>query len=292
MIMHSKAAAVFHVASELGTDPLHPIKDAQFMYDGLVEATRNVLDSIEKAGTVQRLIYTSSCAAVKGPCPPHYVYTEDDWAGKGPFITDENMNKKWGGSWTVEKNAYAIGKVHAERMVHEWGAAKGIEAISCCPDHVIGPLLAKHHDTIWQHRLGMIFCGRYSLDMMWNMTDVRDVAQCQRLMAESPETGNGSRFICASPGDGTGQVTARQLVETLQKLFPNASGIGGSKPMTPDRDQGLATCMLAEQKLGLRCHIVNDTLKDTINTLESLGCLQKIRDRAAAKKASQERSKL
>ena len=39
---------------------------------------RNVLNSIEKAGTVQRLVYTSSCAAVMGPAPPGHEFTEDD----------------------------------------------------------------------------------------------------------------------------------------------------------------------------------------------------------------------
>jgi nucleoside-diphosphate-sugar epimerase len=52
--------------------------DAQKMYKGLFDATQNVLNSIEKAGTVQRLVYTSSCAAVMGPAPPGHEFTEDD----------------------------------------------------------------------------------------------------------------------------------------------------------------------------------------------------------------------
>lgn len=36
--------------------------------------------------------------------------------------------------------------------------------------------------------------GRYCLDILWNVTDVRDIGETQRLMAESPIATNGSRY--------------------------------------------------------------------------------------------------
>ena len=39
----------------------------QGVYDSLVVATERVLSSIEKSGSVRRLIYTSSYAAIGGP---------------------------------------------------------------------------------------------------------------------------------------------------------------------------------------------------------------------------------
>ena len=145
----------------------------------------------------------------------------------------------------------------------------------------LGMGVAAAHDTIWQHRLGEVFCGRYSIDMLWNITDVRDVAASQRLMAESPNAGNGSRYINASPTDGTGELTARELVESLQALYPEATNIGGTKEMTPDRPGPLAKTTKAEVELGLRCYIVNDTLKDTIDTLDHFGALDEIRAKMA-----------
>ena len=87
--------AVFHVAANFGTDPrwaaatdvvgrVSPIDGAiaelseeelqattssydQGVYDSLVVATERVLSSIEKSGSVRRLIYTSSYAAIGGP---------------------------------------------------------------------------------------------------------------------------------------------------------------------------------------------------------------------------------
>ena len=122
-----------------------------------------------------------------------------------------------------------------------------------------------------------------SLIQKVSLFQVRDVAESQRLMAESPNAGNGSRYINASPTDGTGELTARELVESLQALFPDAENIGGTKPMTEDRPGPLAKTTLAEVELGLRCHIINDTLKDTIDTLDAFGALDEIRARMAEK---------
>ena len=120
------------------------------MYAGLFDATQHVLDSIEKAGTVKRLVYTSSTAAVMGPqsegAPQPHIYSEDDWSGG----TYESLEERWQGGWTIEKNAYAVGKVECEKMTYAWGDKTGIDVVTSCPCHVLGPLLCKAHDTIWQ----------------------------------------------------------------------------------------------------------------------------------------------
>ena len=77
--------------------------------------------------------------------PPGHEFTEDDWAGAGPY---ETLEEKWKGGWTIEKNAYAVGKVECEKMTYRWGDENGVEVITSCPNHVIGPLLAKAHDTM------------------------------------------------------------------------------------------------------------------------------------------------
>jgi nucleoside-diphosphate-sugar epimerase len=287
-------SAIFHVAADIGTDPSYGNIDSQRMYDGLFTASRNVLNSVERSGSVKRLIYTSSCAAVMGPAPECYMFTEADWAGAGGR---ELLEKKWMGkngktAWTIEANAYAKGKLDCEIMAYQWGKDKGVDVITCCPNHVLGPLLCKAHDSIWQHRLGEIFAGKYSLDMLWGITDVRDVGDSQRRMAECAVATNGSRYILSSPSDGSGWVTAREMVVKLKMLFPSAPHqIGGSKPMTTDRKSGRATSRLAQDELGLRCHIAHDTIKDTIDSLERLGCMKKIFDRMAERRRAEARGK-
>ena len=223
---------MLHVAADLATDPTYGEMSPDRMYAGLFDATQNVLDSIEKAGTVKRLVYTSSTAAVMGPqsegAPQPHIYSEDDWSGG----TYESLEERWQGGWTIEKNAYAVGKVECEKMTYAWGDKTGIDVVTSCPCHVLGPLLCKAHDTIWQHRLGEIFAGRYSIDMMWNICDVRDIAQSQRLMLETEAATNGTRYMNVSPGDvgaldspdapnrASGEPTARELVEMLKTLYP------------------------------------------------------------------------
>ena len=77
---------VFHVAADLGTDATYGPVTPQSQYSSIVEATSGILASVERAGTVSRVVYTSSTAAVMGPAPnwaDGYEFTEDDWAGAG-----------------------------------------------------------------------------------------------------------------------------------------------------------------------------------------------------------------
>jgi nucleoside-diphosphate-sugar epimerase len=174
-------SAVFHVAANFGTDPrwaaatdvvgrLSPIDGAtndiaakeeaattsydQGVYDSLVVATERVLRSIEQSsGSVQRLVYTSSFAAIGGPgsyANGHQV-SEADWAGAGPYISAEHMMQKHSGRWTAEDNAYGKGKTDCEIIINEWGPRHGVECISSCPSVVLGPLLSPAHDMTWQH---------------------------------------------------------------------------------------------------------------------------------------------
>ena len=55
------ATAVLHLGTPMGYGN---VNNPQEVYDGAIQGTNNVLDSIKKAGTVKRLIYTSSFAAI------------------------------------------------------------------------------------------------------------------------------------------------------------------------------------------------------------------------------------
>ena len=91
-------SAVFHAAAEMGN---LQGSTPQKVYDGGLVATEMVIDSIKKAGSVKRLVYTSSFAAVGHPAPEGHVYTEDSWA---------DMNKKSrreGSEWTMDTVAHS-----------------------------------------------------------------------------------------------------------------------------------------------------------------------------------------
>ena len=100
--------AVFHVAADLGSDPTYGERNPQRTFDGCMTTTKGVLESCRKAGTVKRVVYTSSTAAVMGAGEggsdaSGYEYKDDDWAGPGPYETIESR-------WTV--TSPRSGKVH------------------------------------------------------------------------------------------------------------------------------------------------------------------------------------
>ena len=181
-------AAVFHVAADIGTNKTYGSPSPEVMYEGLLAATAGVLESCRKAGTVKRVIYTSSTAAVMGPGlpdrPVDFEYTEDDWAG-GSYetleqrFTSTNRKGETFMNWNVERSSYAKGKVDAEKYSYEFGETNGIDVVSVCPCHVLGPLMGKPHDTVWQHRIGLMLAGTTDFPPAgtnWNIIDVRDIA--------------------------------------------------------------------------------------------------------------------
>ena len=72
---------VFHVAAVLGNStenqPNASGDGGKDTYDGGMKGTQNVIDAINRSGTVRRLIYTSSMAAVQGGTKgPDHEWTE------------------------------------------------------------------------------------------------------------------------------------------------------------------------------------------------------------------------
>ena len=61
--------------------------------------------------------------------------------------------------------------------------------------------------------------------MFWNIVDVRDVAETQRLIAESPLNSNGERYNLVAT-DETGLIPQQQVQAILQRLYPGA-GVAG-----------------------------------------------------------------
>ncbi len=84
------------------------------VYEGGLIATKLVVDSIKRAGTVRRLVYTSSFAAIAHPADEGHRYTEDSWADMA------QERRREGSEWTMEvvaksrEVAYAMTKVDAE----------------------------------------------------------------------------------------------------------------------------------------------------------------------------------
>lgn len=271
--------AVIHAGATVGYNKEKP----QRVYDGCFTEVAHVLGSVRKAGgSVKRFVFTSSFAAVAHAAPHGYVFTEKDWCPHEP-----NVNA-YGGKWTeadIPKNrdiAYAVAKARAEKLAYEMAAASGsFEAFGILPLHVIGPLMCANHDQPWSWQnciRGMMNGQPYVKSshgrMLWNLTDVRDVARAHRLCLER-DVRNGSRYILAA-GDRSGEMFTWQLQARLKQLYPGFAEVGGeemegSKPQKKTRDAPRSYCLLAKEELGLEPAPVEQTLRATVDSYIRLG---------------------
>jgi nucleoside-diphosphate-sugar epimerase len=253
------------------------------VYEGAVNGTKNVLNSVKKVGTVKRFIYTSSFAAIHHPMPSGYIYTEKDWASD-----NRESDPNWTPTRIDEDNmmAYAMAKVETEHMANRFAEKDGrFDVISVCPINVIGPLLSRVHERIgsWQWRIGRMLAGKTcegQVNALWNIVDVRDVGESQALMIESDICKNGWRYmLCAT--DNSGELDLLQIQAHLQKLFPEID-VGGP----PDEinqiiqkygkvyQAPIAHCDRVREELGLETHDISDTLFETGQTMIDLGLVK------------------
>lgn len=266
--------AVIHAAAGLG----HNSETPQQVYDLCYSENEHVLESVRRAGTVRRFVFTSSMAAVIDPRPDGYVYTEHDWFASHPEgwrgkCTEENIGK-------VRDIAYAFAKMRSEKLCYAAADASGgaFEAMAILPLHVIGPLMCANHDQgwAWQSRIRRMMQGEHpKFKMLWNCCDVRDTAKMHRLCIESAVAHNGSRYISAA-ANRSGELEHWQLAQRLQELYPGLGPVSGNEgpPERKTRDLPRSYCLLAMQELGLQPRDIDDTLRANVDTCLSLGLIK------------------
>ena len=179
---------VFHVAAVLGNSttnqPNASGDGGKDTYDGGIRGTQNVIDAIDRSGTVKRLVYTSSMAAVQnGTKGPDHEWTETDWSSDGHDVESPAWQKNW----------YGRSKVDTEHLVNAAAAASGgkWDAITMNPAMITGPILFKAQNGQWIEQIGRLAGGLgpnwpSPNDMYYDLIDVRDLCSGHRLAMESP----------------------------------------------------------------------------------------------------------
>jgi dihydroflavonol-4-reductase len=197
------AAAVFFSAS----DPQREIVDPS------VNGTRNVFESIQRAGTVRRVVHTSSVVAIYGwDKPPGYVFTEADWNT----------------SSTLQSDPYGLAKVRAEQAAREFVDAlpddERFELVHLNPGMVWGPPMIKRHVKASPRLLrGIISRENPGVPkLMLNVVDVRDVAEAhvRALTAEDPPP----RCLLSAE-----DAWMTDIAQRLQQLMPDVQM--GARPL-------------------------------------------------------------
>ncbi|WP_282699980.1 NAD-dependent epimerase/dehydratase family protein [Streptomyces sp. CC219B] len=179
---------VFHVASPFLTP--ERIKDGQRdVVDPALLGTRNVLASMARTPSVERLVFTSTVGAIFGD----YA---DVHAMEGQVLSEKYVNT----TSTVENNPYHYAKTLAERTAWEAEAAQDRwRMVSVNPGLVLGPSLTPASQSGSLFLLDELFKGYFfygAPDFAFTTADVRDVADAHIAAALNPVA--KGRYIVAA----------------------------------------------------------------------------------------------
>ncbi|XP_025813623.1 cinnamoyl-CoA reductase 1-like isoform X2 [Panicum hallii] len=184
---------VFHTASPVTDDP---------MVEPAVRGTRHVIDAAAEAGTVRRVVLTSSIGAVAMDPgrAPDAVVDESCWS-------DLDFCKS-------TRNWYCYGKAAAERAAWEAAAARGVDLVAVVPVLVQGPALQPAVNASLAHVLKYLDGSVATFaNAVQAYVHVRDVADAHVRVFEAP--GAAGRYLCADA-----VLHREDVVRTLRKFFP------------------------------------------------------------------------
>jgi len=280
---------VFHHAAVLGnsadgkSQPLGSGDVSQDVYNGGITGAQNVIDAINASGSVKRLLYTSSMAAVSGAkgatLPKGYEWTETDWASDE---VDPEI-------WEHPRNSYARSKVDTEHLINaaadesngQW------DAITMNPAMICGPILFKAQVGQWIEQIGRLAAGLEpswlsKYDMYYDIIDVRDLVKAHRLAAESAvdhkATHGGNRYIMHGSGGRSAVRFGTEVVEIISQHFPEfvlgkpATVTSSGKPITVQSND-FNDCKKAKSVLGVTIRPVEDTIRDVVESSIELGII-------------------
>lgn len=163
----SDCGVVFHTASPFSMNVDDPQKA---LVDPALEGTHNVLNAATRAGSIERVVLTSSCVAIYGD-------NTDVAAAPGGRLTES----VWNTSSSLTHGPYAYSKTLAEKAAWEMAEAQEQwKLVTINPSLVIGPALQKKptsasFDIVRQMGDGTMQSGAPRLNM--GVVDVRDLAK-------------------------------------------------------------------------------------------------------------------
>ena len=181
---------VIHAASPYAVSVDNPQRD---LVDPALNGTRSVLEAAKKSGSVQRIVVTSSFAAIT-----------DEPAGR----FDET---NWNESSSLARNPYYFAKTLAEKAAWDFAATHPeIRVVVINPTFVIGPSLVPSLNE--SNRVLASYTTRQIpgiLAWCYGLVDVRDAAKAHRLAIETDDA--SGRYLCTA-----GVWSMRQVVEVAK----------------------------------------------------------------------------
>ncbi|CAN6483299.1 unnamed protein product [Victoria cruziana] len=242
----SGCIGVFHTASPF----YHDVQDHQVeLIDPAVKGTLNVLASCAKISSIERVVVTSSMAAVaynrRTRAPD--VVVDETW------FSDADACKE-------AKSWYVLSKTLAEE--HAWKFAKKVklDMVTINPAMVIGPLLQPTLNTSSAAILKLINGSPTFPNATFGWVNVKDVAEAHILALE--DVSASGRYCLVER-----VVHYSEIVRILRELYPEyklPSGCADDKPFVPTYQVSKEKA----QKLGINYVPLELSLKETVESLK------------------------
>eukprot|EP01065_Artemidia_motanka_P008899 TRINITY_DN14519_c0_g1_i1.p1 TRINITY_DN14519_c0_g1~~TRINITY_DN14519_c0_g1_i1.p1 ORF type:complete len:381 (+),score=77.29 TRINITY_DN14519_c0_g1_i1:62-1204(+) len=289
--------AVVHSAAVVEIGNVGHAEGMRTVVEPAVAGTRNVFRGIAKAGSVQRVVHTSSIAAIID-CSDALdtTLTPKDWNRySAPANGDYYGYGKTQGelaAWAAAGQAppgeppkLEVGTAEPEQSGQGWDLA----VIN--PGVVLGPCLTKAHTKASAVVVRQFLYGNEQPNYTTGVVDVRDVAAAHVAALVTPEA-QGSRFICVQGpslkicdlGPRTAALFPNLQIEArepgaaklwfgwLLSLLP----VVGSRFMTEYnirmlRNEFQYNAQQTTEVLGIRFRDLDETLRDTVESMTSSG---------------------
>ncbi len=231
----------------------------------------HIIASVNRSGTVNRVIVTSSIAAVISEVDLQ------EFVRRPVFYEDRYPDEQNPKRTPAKGQGYSMGKVIAERAFSDAAEINGDwDAITCCPADNVGPIQSAHQKNMgpWQHNIEMMLSGKYfqtDAYRPWMTVDVRDDAECHIGLLESVDVHNGERYIAWS----TETRNVEDICASIDRLLPE---LGHDAPEVtdpfPERIQAREKEMRA---IWAGCELRNDRIRAVV-PIEFRSLDQSIRD--------------
>ncbi|HVN00409.1 MAG TPA: NAD-dependent epimerase/dehydratase family protein [Caulobacteraceae bacterium] len=176
----------------------------------------HVIAAVNRSGSVNRVVVTSSVAAVISEVDIHEV-------ARRPVFYEDRYPDEMNPKRTPERGqGYSMAKLIAERAFAEAAEASGQwDAVTCCPGDNVGPIQSAHQKDMgpWQHHIETMLLGRYVQNgayRPWMTVDVRDDAEVHIRLLENLEVKNGERYIAWS----TDKRNVEDIAADISRLLP------------------------------------------------------------------------
>ncbi|CAA7408351.1 unnamed protein product [Spirodela intermedia] len=194
-------SGVFHAATPMDFESDDPENE---VIKPTIDGVLNVLRSCDKAGTVKRVVFTSSAGSVNVVEHPKSQYEETDWSDFA-FIRRVKMT-----GWM-----YFLSKALAEKAAWDFAAEKGIDLITIIPTLVVGPFISSEMPPSLVTALALLTGNKahYSILKQIQFVHLDDLCNSLIFLLNHPEA--SGRFISSSH-----DTTIFELAELMRGRYP------------------------------------------------------------------------